>query len=493
MSGLYSNGSFDSQSATDKKADGKAKSGRAKVDVDSNSNFQISIPLSSASTSTSSSSHSGHSHGNATTPLFGPAPDHGASLPLANRFPSSASYQSHTTGNSTPSSSSNYTPAGVNWQSGSAGSSSLPYFNGHHSPIASLAPHSSHMLPFTTLGGTEDISIHNSSSLPYYYPPEWNRDEHELPEWTRVIPTQWSRNDFMHNPSLSGGGMVPPPSYSMDNTNSPPQQLSPSLLSSLEEPLDLDLDTMGSSRTQSNTAISSASSMAPMPGPLDPMPSGSRGVNINPMDSILFATPANNDRDVPRMTRTQRDSTGHHRRQGVSYSPNQHQSILHELLSTPPETSTASSSYLTQRADGRSPSNSRLSTVRLDQSGRITPDVLCDDYRYRTRRRSVRICPGRSRLDMLHQRPMEDELASSSSSSGLIGSDNSPVLPLEDVAGILSDLERNNSTEGLQSSGSRGLPTTSTAQPVNATEGGDVITISSDEVCVFVDSMCVHV
>jgi len=479
---IYSGGSAVSQYTTSRKG-GKAKSASAKVDSDDSTNYHISIPLSSTTTGSSNSNVS-------SSILFGTpphfTPDHSTSL--ASSLP--MSYQNFDNSNS----SYNVTSGNrgyVNWDLATrTGSSSLTHFSGPHSPIASLAPHSAHTLPFTThsRSSNEDVSIHTSSSLPYYYPPEWNRDDHELPEWNR----EWSRNNYVGNASI-GDGMVPS-SYSMDTTN-PPPELSSSLLSSLDE--SLDLYRASGSQTDNNTTPSMSATTS-LTRSLDRIPStGDNRTNTDTVDSVLFgAIPTSSDREGGRMTHTRRNSMGQSRRQGVSYSADQHQSILQELLSTPPETSSASS-YFSQRIDDHSYPN-RIATVRLDQNDRVTTDVLNDDYP--TRRRSARVCSGRSRLDVLQHRPIRPELAGASS-SGLLESDNSPVLPLEDIAGILSDIEQNNSNSGRfhreVQSNNRGhtateelsTPTTdylpTSSQSVNTSEAADVITISSDEVCMF--------
>lgn len=465
-----------SQSTTSRKLGGKTKSTSAKVDSDGSSNYHVSIPLSSTATGSSNSSFG-------TPPHF--SSDHSTSLDSS----FSVNFQNSDNSNVSHSDASG-NHGYFNWNLvARPGSSSLTHFSGPHSPIATLAPHSTHTLPFTTHShsSNEDISIHTSSSLPYYYPPEWNRDDHELQEWSRANPLEWNRSDFVGNTSVGDG--VVPSSYSMDTTN-PPPELSPSLLSSLDEPLDF--DRVGDSQANDNTT-SSMSATISFTRSLDRIPSTSDNrTNTETVDSVLFgAIPTSSDRDGTRVTQTRRDSMGQNRRQGVSYTADQHQSILQELLSAPSETSSASS-YFSQRPDDHSYS-SRMATARLDQTNRVTPDVLIDDYP--TRRRNARVCSGRSRLDVLQHRPIHHELGGASG-SGLLESDNSPVLPLEDIAGILLDIEQNNSAHFPREvqSNSRGdivteelsTPTTtylpSSSQSVNTS---DVITISSDEVCMF--------
>lgn len=472
-----------SQSASNRKV-AKSKSIRTKVDLDSDSKFQRCTPLTSSS-GASPSNHSSSSSSSSSTNVgssFNPpqfAPGH--TLYSSNNH-SPMSYYS-TTDNPTYVSDNR---GHVDWPLVDAAAR----FSSPHSPIASLAPHSTHTLPFTALsrGNNEDISVNDNSSPPYYYPPEWNRD---VPEWNRVDPPEWSRTDFMNNP------VVMPSSYSMDTTNQSPGP-SPSLLSSWEESLDVDLG--GNSQANDN------STTVPT---LTPSTSVTMSANdrttLDTTDPPLFeAIPTNNDTGDVRMTQSRRESIGQHRRRGVSYSNDEHQSILQELLSPQPGTSTPYSSY-NPRPYGPSSSN-RFTTIRLGQSStRFTPDVLSDDYA--TRRRSARVCPVRSRLDALQHR--HHDLAGTSST--LLESDNSPVLPLEDIAGILSDIERNDSERPPQElpSDSRGRvtaeesspPITNTAgiSPISISDRGDVITISSDEVncvcaCVFMSiSVCTYV
>ena len=466
-----------SRSATSRKG-GKAKSAKTKMDLDGSSS---NIPSSS-----SAAGHSDHPDSNGAGSSFSPfqfaASDH-TMYSLAN--PPSMSYH-NSTNNPTVSYSDNR--GHINWPSPISTGSFMPHFNAPHSPIASLAPHSTHTLPFTVLsrGSNEDVSIHNSNSLPYYYPPEWNRDDHDTPEWNRVDPPEWSRTDFVDNPSIDV-----PPSYSMDTTNLSPES-SPSLLTPWEVPVSVSV-TDGQAG-----ATSSVSTMASRRGHLDGTVSSGDKSNADTVDSVLFGPVPTGDNATGsgvRMTQSRRDSTGQRRRQGVSYSVDEHQSMLQELLSPQPGIS-SSSSHFSSRPDDHS-SSSRISTIWLGNSGRITPpDVLSDDYP--TRRRSARVCPGRSRLDVLQHVPTvaQRDLAGASSGSGLLESDNSPVLPLEDIAGILSDIEQNNSEHRSQElqSDSRGhvataeLSTTNDTagltQPISNSEGSDVITISSDEVCV---------
>ena len=457
-------------------------------------NFQISIPLSSSTAGPSS-----YSNGSTATPSFCPShfatPDNNMYSPV--NYPPLMSYRNSTTDNSTVSYNDATNSHGhVNWPS-PIGTSSFfaTQFDTPHSPIASLAPHSTHTLPFTSLsrGSNEDVSIHNSSSLPYYYPPEWNGDDQDIPESTRVDRSEWIRPDFMDNAATSSS--IVQPSHFMGNTNPSPAP-SPSILSPpLQPPWQelLSVHVPGSTSSQADAT----STMSPIRGVLGGTPPSSSD-RTDTVRSIPHGTvPTDNDTGDVRMPQSWRDSTGQHRRQGVSYSVDEHQSILQVLLSPQPGTSSSSSHY-NPRLDGHLPS-SRIVTARLGQSGRITPDVLGDEYL--TRRRSARICPGRSRLDVLQHVPGHYDPTGASGSSSLLESDNSPVLPLEDIAGILSDIERNNSghlSEELQSSSNSsrdvttgGIPTPTTdhdaaglSQPISNSEGGDVITISSDEVCV---------
>ena len=472
---VYNSGS---QSASNRKV-AKSKTTRAKVDSDSDSKFQRCTPLASSS-GASPSNHSSSSSSTDAGSSFSPphfAPGH--TLHLSNNH-SPTSYYS-TTGNPTlPSTYVSDNRGHVDWPLIDAATR----FSSPHSPIASLAPHSTHTLPFTALrrGNNEDISVNDSSSLPYYYPPEWNRD---VPEWNRIDPPEWSRADFMNNPV--GNGTMPP-SYSMGANNQSPGP-SPSLLSSWEEPLDVDLG-----RNSQANDVSTVPTLTPSASVTT---SANDRTNSDP--PLFEAIPTNNDTGDVRMTQNRRESIGQHRRRGVSYSNDEHQSILQELLSPQPGTSTPYSSF-SPRPYGLLSSN-RFTTIRLGQSSaRFTPDVLSDDYT--TRRRSARVCPGRSRLDALQHRPVHNDL--SSTSSTLLESDNSPVLPLEDIAGILSDLERNGSERPTQElpSDSRGdvtpddlsAPTTNTAgiSPINISDSrGDVITISSDEVSC--TCACAHV
>ena len=469
----------------------KSKSTRANVDLDSNSKFQRCTPLTSSSSATPSNHSSSSSSSSSTDAgsVFSPphfAPGH--TLHSLNSH-SPMSYCSANANSTLPSDNATYVSdingGHVNWPLIDADTRvSHP-----HSPIASLAPHSTHTLPFTTLnsrGNNEDITVNDNSSLPYYYPPEWNRD---VPEWNRVDPPEWSRADFMDNPV---GTM--PPSYSMGATNHS-QGPSPSLLSSWEEPLDVDLG--GNSQANDIRTVPTLTSSASV------TTSANDRTTSNTSDPQLFgAIPTSNGTGDIRMTQSRRESIGQHRRRGVSYSSDEHESILQELLSPQPATSTPYSSF-SPRPYGPLSSN----RFRLGQSSRFTPDVLSDDYT--TRRRSARVTPpGRSRLDALQHRPVDYDLASTSST--LLESDNSPVLPLEDIAGILSDIERNDSLRPPQElpSDSRGHvateelspPTTNTAgiSPISISASrSDVITISSDDevscVCLYVSvSVCMY-
>ena len=487
---MYNSGS---RPATSRKG-GKSKSAKAKVDLNGDTdNFQISIPLSSSAPGPST-----YPNGNGASPSFRPShfatSDNAMYSPV--NHPPSLSYHNSAADNSTmPYNNVTSSHGHVNWPSPISTGSFFAHFDTPHSPIASLAPHSTHTLPFTSLshGSNEDVSIHNSSSLPYYYPPEWNRDDHDMPEWSRVDRPEWNRSDFVDNP-VTGSSIVRP-SHSMDTTNPSPAP-SPSILSPpLQSPWQelLNVSVPGSTSSQAGAT----STMPPTRGALGGASSSSGRTDTVP--SMLHGTVStDNDTGDVRMTQTRRDSTGQHRRQGVSYSIDEHQSMLQELLSPQPGTSSPPS-YFNPRPDGHLPSN-RTVTARLGQSGRITPDVLGDEYLIR--RRSVRIHPGRSRLDVLQHRPGYYDPAGASSSSSLLESDNSPVLPLEDIAGILSDIEQNSSRrppEELQSSSSSdvttgGIPTPTTdtsglSQPIGNSQGGDVITISSDEVCMY---MCMR-
>lgn len=462
-----------SRSATSRKG-GKTKSTRAKVNSDSDTDFQISIPLSSSAVGPSS--HSINSTNGASS-SYGPphfASDHTAYSPNNH---SSMSYHTSTIDNPPVFSYNNSTGDSrgyVNWPSPISSGPFLTRFNGPHSPIASLAPHSTHTLPFTTLSqSSNEDGIHNGSSMPYYYPPEWNRSDHDMPEWNRVDPPEWNRTDFMNNPSVDNG--VTPSYSSMSTTNQSPET-SPSLLSSWEGPLNY-AGSSGSSNIVNDTSTSTVRV------PSDGTSSYNNRSSTNMVDSVLFgAVSRNDDTEDARMPPSRRDSTGQRRRQGISYSSDEHQSILQELLSPLPAVSSASP-YYGHIPDSQSSSN-RVSTVRLDHSGRITPDVLSDDHL--TRRRSARVCPGRSRLDVLQHRPLYRDEAGASSS--LLESDNSPVLPLEDIAGILSDIEQNNSQSRHVATEELPTPTSRSADISQR----DVITISSDEVCVCV-CVCTYV
>ena len=468
------------------------------MELDSDSDFQGCIPLSSPSVS-SPSNHSSSSN------------DAGSSF----RPPQFASgHTLHSSHNHSPTS---YSTANnptvsygnisdnrghVDWPSPISTGSFFTRFSSPHSPIASLAPHSTHTLPFTTLsrGNNEDISVRDNSSLPYYYPSEWNRDERDIPDWNRVDPPEWSRTDFLDNPSV--GNRMIPPSYSMDTTNQSPGP-SPSLLSSWEEPVDLGGNSQASGIDADGTVSSLSTFTDGTVSSLSTFTLTRSGTNSETTDSPLFGEiPTNYDTGEVRMTQSRRESIGQYRRRGVSYSSDEHQSILQDLLLSPqPGTSTPYSSF-SPRPYGPLSSN-RITTIRLGQSSRFTPDVLSDDYT--TRRRSARVYPGRSRLDVLQ---VHHNLAGTSSSSSLLESDNSPVLPLEDVAGILSDIERNGfgrPPQEIQSS-SRGhvtteelpIPTANAAgisQPISISDRGDVITISSDEVCIVYACMhaCVYI
>ena len=464
-------------------------------------NFQISIPLSSSAAGPST-----YSNGNGASPSFSPShfatSDNTMYSPV--HHPPSLSYHNTATDNSTVSYNNVTSSHGhVNWPSPISTGSFFAHFDTPHSPIASLAPHSTHTLPFTSLshGSNEDVSIHNSSSLPYYYPPEWNRDDHDMPEWNRVDRPEWNRSDFVDNP-VTGSSIVRP-SHSMDTTNPSPAP-SPSILSPpLQSPWQelLNVSVPGSASSQAGATSTMPSTRGALGG------ASSSSGRTDTVPSMLRGTvPTDNDTGDVRMTQTRRVSTGQHRRQGVSYSTDEHQSMLQELLSPQPGTPSPPS-YFNPRLNGHLPSNGTV-TARVGQSDRIMPDVLGDEYLtrrrpdvlgddYLIRRRSARICPGRSRLDVLQHRPGYYDPAGASSSSSLLESDNSPVLPLEDIAGILSDIEQNNSgrpPERLQSSSSRDIvtvgipvPTTDTevlSQLISNSEGGDVITISSDEVCI---------
>ena len=461
------------------------------MDLDGDSNFQGSIPLPSSGASPSNhTSSSGGAGSSFSPPHFASGPSH--ALHSSNNhspFSNNSTIDNSTVSYSNISDSRGY----VDWLSTGP---FMTRISSPHSPIATLAPHSTHTLPFTTLsrGSNEDVSVRSYSSLPYYYPPEWNRDDHDIPDWNRVDPPEWSRTDFVDN-SIVGNGMMSP-SYSTGAATNQSPGPSPSLLSSWEEPIDLDLS--GNSQANgvdSDGTTSSVSTLTPTSGGTT---STSDITNSETADSALFGVvPTNNDTDDVRMTQSRRESIGLHRRRGVSYSSNEHQSILQELLSPQPGTSTPYSS-LGPRSYGPSSSN-RITTVRSGQSGRITPDVLSDDYI--TRRRSARVCPGRSRLDVLQHRLVRHNLSGTSSgSSSLLESDSSPVLPLEEIAGILSDIERNDSERPPQELqfNSRGhvtaeelsTPTANTAGLSRNSDRGDVITISSDEVGVV--CACMH-
>ena len=482
-----------SQSATSRKG-GKNKSSKSKVV--SNSSYQRSIPLLS-----SGASPSNHPDSNGAGSSFSPPYFASSHTTHSSNGQSPISYNS-TTADGPPVSS--YSTNGdhryshVDWPSPISTGSFMTHVGSPHSPIASLAPHSTHTLPFTTLsrGNNENVSIRSNNSLPYYYPPEWNRDDHDIPDWNRVDPPEWSRTDFMDNTSPSISTFSPP--YSMDTTSqfSGP---SPSLLSSWEEPLDLDV-TGDSGNSQANGVVNSedtASSISTLTSVRDEATPTSERANSEMGDSpFLTAVLSSDDHagDV-RMTQSRRESIGQRRRRGVSYSSDEHQSMLQELLSPQPEEllsnqPATSTPYFTFSPRPYGPlSSNRVTTVRSGQSGRVTPDVLSDDYT--TRRRSARVCPGRSRLDVLQHRPVRHDLSDTSSSSSLLESDNSPVLPLEDIAGILSDLEQNNHDHppqhlrrGYVTADVLSTPTT-TSQPISNFDRSDVITISSDEVCMF--------
>ena len=495
---LYNSGSL---SATSRKG-GKNKSTRSKVV--NNSSYQRSTPLLSSGASPSNHPDSNGAGSSFALPYF-------ASSHTTHSSNSQSPISYHNSDGPTMS----YSSIGdhhydrINWPSPISTSSFVTHSGGSpRSPIASLAPHSTHTLPFTTLsrGNNEDISIHSNNSLPYYYPPEWNRDDHDIPDWNRVDPPEWSRTDFMDN-TLPSNSTVSPP-YSMDASNQSPAP-SPSLLSSWEEPLDLDImgdsgNSQDSGNSHANGVVNSedtTSSISILTSVRDEATPSSERANSETGDSpFLTAVSTSSDHagDV-RMTQRRRESIGQRRRRGVSYSSDEHQSMLQELLSPQPEEllsdqPATSIPYFTFNPRPYGPlSSSRVTAVRSGQSGRVTPDVLSDDYTIR--RRSARVCPGRSRLDVLQHRPVHHNLSgtSSSNSSSLLESDNSTVLPLEDIAGILSDIEQNNHDHppqhlrrGYVTADVLSTPTTTSQPPISNSDRGDVITISSDEVCVYV-------
>jgi len=142
-----------------------------------NTSLRVSIPLSSATTS--------NSQAVTTSILTANLPsDHTYSIPVTAQSAGvhSLSTQSSTTPMAAPITATTSAGNSIQLTPFNRNPAFLTtHFSGPNSPIAMLAPHASHTLPLTSLGGSNDVSIHDASSLPYYYPPEWNRDDFNSP------------------------------------------------------------------------------------------------------------------------------------------------------------------------------------------------------------------------------------------------------------------------------------------------------------------------
>ncbi|XP_065911636.1 uncharacterized protein [Dysidea avara] len=435
----------------------KPSSSRTRVN---NTSFRVSIPLSSATTSNSQAVTSSiptttlpsdHTY---SIPVTAQSTDAHSSAAQNSTIPPSASLTATTSaGNPIQLTPFNRNPAFL-----------TTHFSGPHSPIAMLAPHASHTLPLTSLGSTStsdsnDISIRDASSLPYYYPPEWNAD------------------DFNVSFSPSSVGMVHP----MDTTTTASAGQSSHVNDSSFESYSNQTFTSNGADILNNGFIHElspqhflrSSSVEPSTDDDDDNDNGARRMHFYPRESA-------SDR-----TSQQMGGSESHRRRGVSYTANEHQHMLRTLLQseTPPQTLSSpvsSSGYnFRRRASEMIGLASHSEVSRLQHSLNAISQIAA--------RRVGWARPGRSGLDMVYTRPLNgdssdsstnrtDELLEPSSPSILAGSDE--FTPRSDYSGQSGSepphYDGDGTPELLSASGRVGQATTST-------EDTDVITISSDD------------
>jgi len=443
-----------------------------------NTSLRVSIPLSSATTS--------NSQAVTTSILTANLPsDHTYSIPVTAQSAGvhSLSTQSSTAPMSAPITATTSTGNSMQLTPFNRNPAFLTtHFSGPNSPIAMLAPHASHTLPLNSLGGnstsdSNDISIRDASSLPYYYPPEWNRDDFSSPSSagtvqpmdtaTNISTTTGQQSSHLFDSSFENRSNQTFTSNSADNLNDAfIQELSPQHFlrsTSVEPSTDDDNNDSGVSLY--------------------------RLVHLYPRESA-------GDR-----TSQQRRGSESHRRRGVSYTPDQHQQMLHTLLQPETPQQTPSPPVLSSGYNFRRRASEMISLSSHSEASRLQHSL--NTISQIAARQIGQARPGRSGLDMVYTRPLNGDSGGSSTNRTyeLLEPSSPSILAGNDEFTSRSDHFGQSGSELPQYDGD-GTPELLSAsgrvgQDVMAatnSEDTDVITISSDdEVCVCVCKQDQHV
>ena len=424
------------------------------------SSFRVSIPLSSASSSNSFTT---------SVPTVTLPSDHTYSIPV---MAQSTVAHSSATQNSTSPLSGPFAASSSNGSSAqltpfNRNSSFLAtHFSGPHSPIAMLAPHASHTLPLTSLGSSStsdsnELSIHDASSLPYYYPPEWNGD------------------DFNTSFSPSSTGMVHPLDTTTTSTGQQSLYASDSSFDNQSHqtftPNGADILNDGFIHELTPQHSLNSSSIEPNTDNDD----NDSGVSIH---RPLHVYPRELASD--RISQQRRNSESR-RRQGVSYSSDQHQHMLQFLQpeeplqqmpapqQTPPPPILTPSYNFRRRAGGEAVSRSEAQSRLQHSLNQIAA------------RQSGRARPGRSGLDMVYSRPLNgDSNGSSTSQTDEQVDPSSPSILTNngDYFGLSGrELPQFHGGEMPELLSVDGRVEQDSVAATNSSEDTDVITISSDD------------
>jgi len=427
-----------------------------------NTSLRVSIPLSSATTSNSQAVAT-------SLPTANLPSDHTYSIPVTEHSAGvqSPSTQSSTSPMSTPVTATTSTGNSIQLTPFNRNPAFLTtHFSGPNSPIAILAPHASHTLPLTSLGGnsasdTNDISIRDASSLPYYYPPEWNGEDFNSP---------------------SSAGMV----YPMDTTSTGQQ-------SSHDSPFENRSNQTFTSDGTDHLNDAFIQELSPQyflgSSSVEPSTDDDDNDNGESLHRVVHLYPRESPSD---RTSQQRRGSESHRRRGVFYTANEHQQMLRSLLqpetqqqTAPPPVSSPGYNFR-RRVNEMTSLTSHSEVSRLQHSLNTISQIAA--------RQIGRARPGRSGLEMVYTRPMNGDGSGSSTSrtDELLEPSSPSVLADSDGFTSRSDYFGQSGSELPQYGGDGTLQLLSASGGVGqdvmaatSSEDTDVITISSDdEVCV---------